>query len=172
MKVEHVGSDGNGSSSSKPVAEELNNTLKTEHYDGTEKGLGFRVSCDNSLFMLHAHKCCFYITYICMYIYIYILILTEYICIYREREIEHDIYSKVKLCFTTCTGAMTSDVDMKDVVKSKSTRKHKMDTKTKKDKKEQKKKKKDTPLNRLADVRDFDYLPTTRTLATALAPWD
>ena len=71
MKVEHVGSDGNGSSSSKPVAEELNNTLKTEHYDGTEKGLGFRVSCDNSLFMLHAHKCCFYITYICMYIYIY-----------------------------------------------------------------------------------------------------
>ena len=101
-------------------------------------------------------------TYVC--IYIYILILTEYICIYREREIEHDIYSKVKLCFTTCTGAMTSDVDMKDVVKSKSTRKHKMDTKTKKDKKEQKKKKKDTPLNRLADVRDFDYLPTTRKL--------
>ena len=61
----------------------------------------------------------------------------------------------MKLCSTTCAGAMTSDTNVKDMVKSKSERKHKKDRKVKKDKKI-KKNKTDTValLKSSADVTD------------------
>ena len=80
----------------------------------------------------------------------------------------------MKLCSTTYAGAMTSDTNVKDMVKSKSERKHKKDRKVKKDKKtkKDKKNKKDkkikkdktdtvTLLKSSADVRDVDNLPKT-----------
>ena len=48
METKYMENDDNGSSSSKPVAEELK-TVKAEHEDGNEKGR-VRVLCNNLLF--------------------------------------------------------------------------------------------------------------------------
>ena len=76
METKYMENDDNVSSSSKPVAEELK-TVKAEHEDGNEKGLGsgfFAITyCSNSM-----HLCSFFFLYdvestgIHIYIYFYI----------------------------------------------------------------------------------------------------
>ena len=78
METKYMENDDNVSSSSKPVAEELK-TVKAEHEDGNEKGLGsgfFAITyCSNSM-----HLCSFFfytMLNLQEYIYIYLYIYSE-----------------------------------------------------------------------------------------------